>query len=205
MIRNIRTKFACYLPQMPKKVKNTESHSHNQDELSFSRLFADAKPVKHDKYVLTVDEKKQSRRKKHQATNQLEKKANALFEFSDGFEANLLNHGPLKYVKEGERSDEVKRLRNGEIPPDLILDLHGMNAQNAKHEIAALIYEAHKKHLHCVCIVHGLGAGVLKRKVPSWLVQHPFIMGFHQAPLEWGGSGALLALIQQNDELRKYD
>jgi DNA-nicking Smr family endonuclease len=95
--------------------------------------------------------------------------------------------------------------RKGEIQPELILDLHGFNSQNAKHEIAALLFEARKKHYQCVCIVHGVGSGILKQRVPSWLVQHPHVLGFHQAPLEWGGNGALLVLIEQESIHRKYD
>ncbi|MBF7072466.1 endonuclease SmrB [Glaciecola sp. MH2013] len=189
---------------MPKKVKSKTDPISDQD-ISFSSLFSDAKPVKHDKYELSTAEKRVAMKKKRFSHASMEKQASALFEFSDGFEASFSPQGPLKYVKEGERSDEVKRLRNGEIPPDLVLDLHGLNTQSAKHEIAALIYEAHRRHHHCVCIVHGIGAGVLKSKVPSWLVQHPYIEGFHQAPLEWGGKGAILALVKQNEEYNKFD
>jgi DNA-nicking Smr family endonuclease len=48
--------------------------------------------------------------------------------------------------------------------------------------------------------VHGIGSHILKNKVPHWLVQHPDVMAFHQAPLEWGGNGALLALIELKDK-----
>ena len=35
----------------------------------------------------------------------------------------------------------------------------------------------------------------LKQKAPLWLAQHPDVMAFHQAPLEFGGDGALLVLL----------
>jgi DNA-nicking Smr family endonuclease len=63
---------------------------------------------------------------------------------------------------------------------------------------------AQKQHVHCICIVHGIGTYILKQSVPSWLVQHPAILGFHQAPLEWGGNGALLALVEQTQVNGKY-
>ncbi|MGO3798867.1 MAG: Smr/MutS family protein, partial [Vibrio casei] len=30
---------------------------------------------------------------------------------------------------------------------------------------------------------------------PLWLAQHPDVMAYHQAPLEFGGNGALLILL----------
>jgi DNA-nicking Smr family endonuclease len=190
---------------MPKKVKTESNVRMENEDISFESLFSDAKRVKHDRHELSTADKRISAKKRRVANNSLEKQASALFEFSDGFEASFASAGPLKYVKDGERSDGVKRLRNGDIPPDLVLDLHGLSAESSKHEIAALIYEAQRKHFACVCIVHGIGAGILKRKVPSWLVQHPFVLGFHQAPLEWGGKGAILVLVKQNQDYQKFD
>ncbi|MFT5677369.1 MAG: DNA-nicking Smr family endonuclease, partial [Paraglaciecola sp.] len=92
----------------------------------------------------------------------------------------------------------------GDYPPDLILDLHGYKREEAKLEIAALIQAAQKHHAHCVCIVHGIGTHVLKKSIPNWLVQHPLVLGFHQAPLEWGGKGALLVLIDLPQINNKY-
>ena len=43
--------------------------------------------------------------------------------------------------------------------------------------------------------MHGIGKYILKQKAPMWLAQHPDVMAFHQAPLEFGGAGALLVLI----------
>ena len=82
----------------------------------------------------------------------------------------------------------------------LVLDLHGLDQHQSKQEIAALLYACQKEHAQCVCIVHGIGSRILKNKVPHWLVQHPDVMAFHQAPLEWGGDGALLVLIELKDK-----
>ena len=124
----------------------------------------------------------------------------AQFHFSDEFEPNLNKQGPVQYVRDGVDSFAAKSLRRGQYSPDLILDLHGLDQQQAKLELAALLYACQKEHAHCICIVHGLGSRVLKNKVPHWLVQHPDVMAFHQAPLEWGGKGAILALIELNDK-----
>ena len=66
----------------------------------------------------------------------------------------------------------------------------------AKLELSALLHTAHKQLIDCIGVVHGIGSGVLKKALPHLLVQHPHVMAFHQAPLEYGGQGALLILVE---------
>lgn len=167
----------------------------NSGEELFRQAFSDIAPLKQDKvppHRQPITGKKSSK-----STRIQHKQAAASFYFSDSFEAHFSEVGPLKYVKPGADSYEIKKLRRGEYVPDLILDLHGLKKEDVKLEIAALIQAAQKQHIDCVCIVHGIGNYVLKKAVPNYLVQHPAITGFHQAPLEWGGNGALLALIER--------
>ena len=184
-----------------------KSSDLDQDDFALFRgEFDDVKPLKQDKIPPQPFSSKQksSLAEKNRRASAEMKQAAASFHFSDGFEAHFEDNGPMKYVKPGTDSHEVKRLRRGDYPPDLILDLHGYKREDAKLEIAALIQAAQKQHFHCVCIVHGIGTHILKKTVPNWLVQHPAVQGFHQAPLEWGGQGALLVLIEQPQDARKY-
>ncbi|WP_315853217.1 endonuclease SmrB [Alteromonas oceanisediminis] len=156
-----------------------------------------------DKIVLTrTDNKamaKQFRRKAISSAIAADRKRAAEFAFSDDFQAHFDAQGPLKFVNHTKHSSELKRLRRGDYVPEFLLDLHGLSRDESKREIAALLAEAHKQHARCVCIVHGIGSGVLRQQVPHWLVQHPNVIAFHQATLEWGGQGALLVLIATND------
>ena len=173
----------------------------HEDASLFRDAFDDVKPIKQDKIPPQLRSSKQNSsvaQKNRQAAAEM-KQAAASFHFSDGYQAHFDPQGPLKYVAPGADSYEVKRLRRGEYPPDLILDLHGYKREDAKLEIAALIQAAQKQHAYCVSILHGIGGHVLKQAIPSWLVQHPAVLGFHQAPLEWGGQGALLVLIDQQE------
>jgi len=159
------------------------------------QLFKDAvgkvKPIIQDKVLPSKKSTATKKRIKDKESTQ----QNAQFYFSDDFEPNLNQQGPLKYTRPDVEAFETKKLRRGDYVPDLILDLHGLDQQQAKSEIAALLFACQKEHAHCICIIHGLGSRVLKNKVPHWLVQHPDVMAFHQAPLEWGGNGAILALV----------
>ncbi|WP_206484613.1 endonuclease SmrB [Thalassotalea sp. G2M2-11] len=168
-----------------------------QEKQLFKDAIGKVKPMVLD----TIHPVKKSIKPKSNQLAQKEKNQQlASFHFSDEYEPMLSEQGPTKYVRDGSNSYEAKNLRRGVYAPDLILDLHGLDQQQAKHEIAALLYACQKEHAQCVCIVHGLGSRILKNKVPHWLVQHPDVIAFHQAPLEWGGKGALLVLIDLHDK-----
>ncbi len=171
------------------------------------QLFSDAigqvKPLFNDKVRLIKSGHKSNTSLKNDQGDNKANKAIAQFHFSDEFEPDLNKQGPMKYVREGVDSFEVKNLRRGYYRPDLILDLHGLDQHQAKKELAALLFACQKEHAQCICVVHGIGSHILKNKVPHWLVQHPDVMAFHQAPLEWGGNGAILALIELKDKYNR--
>jgi len=170
------------------------------DKKLFSDAVAKVKPLVIDTIHPVKMSSKHNQLPSNKKTNALQTKARAQFHFSDEFEPDLNKQGPMKYCRDDVDSFEVKNLRRGHYRPDLILDLHGLDQQQAKKELAALLYACQKEHAQCICIVHGIGSYILKNKVPHWLVQHPDVMAFHQAPLEWGGDGALLALIELKDK-----
>ena len=170
-----------------------------QDKQLFKQSIGKVKPIVQD----TIHPVKRSSKPQSTTLQQKTAKQHAQFHFSDEFEPDLNTKGPMKYVRYDVDSFEAKNLRRGHYAPDLILDLHGLDQHGAKKEIAALIYACQKEHAQCVCILHGIGGHVLKKKVPHWLVQHPDVMAFHQAPLEWGGNGALLVLIELKDKFNK--
>lgn len=168
----------------------------NQDDLE---LFRDAvtgiKPLKQD----TLPPASKPCKKKIIKQQSIKKNRQAGFYFSDDFEPVFPSEGPMRYRRDEVAEFEIKQLRRGDFYPELVLDLHGLNKDDAKVEIAALIEQANKEQIDCICIVHGIGERVLKRMTPRWLVQHPKVRGFHQAPLEWGGNGALLIKLDIED------
>ncbi|EIY4764939.1 TPA: endonuclease SmrB [Vibrio cholerae] len=117
------------------------------------------------------------------------------FYFSDEFMPHLTDEGPIRYARSDVSKYEVKRLRRGVYVPDVFLDMHGMTQQEAKRELGAMIAYCLKENVHCACVQHGIGKHILKQNVPLWLAQHPDVLAFHQAPLEFGGDGALLVLL----------
>lgn len=164
----------------------------------FAALFQDAKPVVHDKYVPTRQDKQKLKQKQRvDKPNTNKRQQAASIALSDEFEAYWPDNKPISYVRENnfEEKDLVKKLKLGHFPPDIEIDLHGQTGKQAKEELLAVIHEAKTRHYPCINIIHGHGNGVLKHKVPNWLVQHQDVVGFTQAPRAYGGKAALLVLV----------
>lgn len=125
--------------------------------------------------------------------------------FSDSFEPVLPEEGPMRYCRGDAEKYLMKQLRRGDFAPEIILDLHGLKQQEAKSELAALINCCKREGLYCCNIIHGMGKHILKKQIPLWLAQHPDILAFHQAPLEFGGQGALLVLVELEDWQMKQE
>ena len=174
----------------------------------FATFTAGVKPLEQDKIHFAPTTSNKNRAK---ASNNLNKdransnkdhiRANASFHFSDEYEPLLEPGETLSYVKEGCPKYLAKVLRRGDVAPEVILDLHGYNKEQAKFDIAELIETCKREQLPCACIVHGVSGGILKRKVPHYLIQHPDVAAIHQAPLEWGGQGAVLFIVDLGEEL----
>ncbi|MCP4989661.1 MAG: endonuclease SmrB [Colwellia sp.] len=188
------------LDEQSRKIAKRGEENTCDDKQLFTDAIGQVKPLITDKVRLIKSGHKSNTSQKNDQGYNKANKAIAQFHFSDEFEPDLNKQGPMKYVREDVDAFEVKNLRRGHYQPDLILDLHGLDQHQAKKELAALLFACQKEHAQCICIVHGIGSHILKNKVPHWLVQHPDVMAFHQAPLEWGGNGAILALIELKDK-----
>ena len=94
------------------------------------------------------------------------------------------------------------KLRRGQYAVDAEIDLHGLNASQAKGAMREFIADATARGLHCVRVVHGKGrrsgprGPVLKNIVNHWLQRSDHVLAFGSARAVDGGSGALYVLLQ---------
>ncbi|WP_375750785.1 endonuclease SmrB [Vibrio sp. HN007] len=170
------------------------SNKDDSFEDDFSLFQNEVKGIKKIQQDTVVQKPKKNTKSKEAARSFREAKDNEFF-FSDEFIPHLDEDGPTRYARDDVSKFEVKRLRRGVYVPDVYLDMHGMTQQEAKAELGAMIAHCVKENVHCACVMHGIGKHILKQKVPLWLAQHPDVMAYHQAPLEFGGDGALLVLL----------
>ncbi len=119
----------------------------------------------------------------------------------------LSDHGagesaPSEYLGNGLNRMTLRKLRRGEWPVQDELDLHGLNSDEARRLLTAFLHQATQHGLRCVNVIHGKGwhsekgEGLLKRLARHWLVQHPQVLAFCDAPMNAGGSGAVWVLLK---------
>jgi len=174
----------------------------NQDDdfSLFSAEFSGIKKLKQDTIKLATKNIKKKQFIKQTVEARFETE-----HFSDGFEPHLAEEGPVRYIRQNAPKYLIKQLRRGDFEPEIILDLHGLTQEEAKRELGALITCCKKEGVYCCTVMHGVGKHILKKQVPLWLAQHPDILAFHQAPLEFGGHGALLVLVELEDWQHKRE
>ena len=106
------------------------------------------------------------------------------------------------YSQNGLQYKTQKQLRQGKIPVDDHLDLHGLSIRESREELLEFINFAQKTHCRCIRLVHGKGyraengIPVLKNKINNWLRQHPDVIAFSSAQPRDGGTGAVYILIK---------
>jgi DNA-nicking Smr family endonuclease len=165
---------------------------NDQDLQLFRDSIAGIKPLRQDKIPPARAVSKQK-----SAIKTSERKDDvSLFYFSDEYEGYQFDGGTISFVQPGEDPHLAKNLKRGEVQPGVLLDLHGLTQLQAKTELAGLIDYCQAQHFNCACVIHGKGSGLLARKVPNWLIQHPNVRAFHTAPTHWGRDGALLVLLK---------
>lgn len=72
------------------------------------------------------------------------------------------------------------------------LDLHGMGGEEALERLDEFLSNALIAGYHEVLVYHGIGTGILSKLVKDYLLTHPKILSFEDAPANMGGFGAKL-------------
>lgn len=108
-------------------------------------------------------------------------------------------------VTPGVGRQPIDRLRQGKVPLERTLDLHGMEAPAARDAVVDTLRRMWDLGERGLLIIHGRGlhsetGPVLKESLPGWLAAPPHgqrILGFLTAPPELGGAGATLVLVRK--------
>ena len=96
----------------------------------------------------------------------------------------------------------IKLLEKGKTEPDGIIDLHGLNLNNAKKILNKYLFNAYNNYKRNILIITGIGlnkTGLLKKEVPIWLKENEIskiIINCKKAPNSFGGHGALIVRIK---------
>ena len=108
------------------------------------------------------------------------------------------------FIRPGIQKAVLRKLRNGQIPIEDELDLHGCTADQAEHRLRVFLYGAQKSgRQSAVRVIHGKGLGspegkpVLMYKVADCLCRFDPVLAFCPAGLSDGGSGAVHVLLKR--------
>ena len=119
-----------------------------------------------------------------------------------------IDHGAVElgdeiaYLKQGQPSRLLQRLRRGHFSVRAEIDLHEMSVAVAREAIRLFIDECRRHGELCVRIVHGKGlrskaqGPVLKQLTDSLLRRRADVLAFASARPAQGGTGAVIVLLQ---------
>ncbi|MGA8277569.1 MAG: Smr/MutS family protein [Rhodanobacteraceae bacterium] len=108
----------------------------------------------------------------------------------------------LLYLKSGQSSQLLRRLRRGHFSIRAEIDLHQMTASVAREAIRAFLDDCRREREYCVRIIHGKGlrsrarGPVLKRLTQSMLARRCDVLAYASARPAQGGTGAVIVLLQ---------
>ena len=77
------------------------------------------------------------------------------------------------------------------------INLIGRTVDEARDELEKYLDRAFLAGMPRVRIIHGHGAGILRRGVREFLKNHPHVAGIEEAPQHEGGQGATLVDLRQ--------
>ncbi|MDD3884829.1 MAG: Smr/MutS family protein [Gallionella sp.] len=107
-----------------------------------------------------------------------------------------------EYLANGLSRQTLRKLRRNFWPVADRIDLHGLNSDDARRLLQHFLLQAARHGMRCVLVIHGKGMnspdaqGKLRVLSRHWLTQHPQVLAWCEAPLQLGGSGAVLALLK---------
>jgi DNA-nicking Smr family endonuclease len=100
----------------------------------------------------------------------------------------------------------MKRLKQGQLPVQDHIDLHGLSKKDAETEVTSFLLRSFRNGLRCVLIVHGRGLNspenlaVLKEGLPQWLNRgrvRKMVLAFATARPYDGGTGATYVFLRR--------
>lgn len=109
----------------------------------------------------------------------------------------------LLFAAPGVQLRLLKRLRQGHVPWEAGLDLHGYTVEQARDELSTFIHDASRQQLRAVIVIHGKAftqpgqPALLKSCVNDWLRQLGPVLAFCSAQPKDGGTGAVYVLLKR--------
>ncbi|EPJ7993780.1 Smr/MutS family protein [Pseudomonas aeruginosa] len=122
---------------------------------------------------------------------------------SDQFVIDVGPEDELSWARDGVQESQLRKLKQGLVPFDGSLDLHGMSVEKARQTLWDFLAEATRLEIRCVRVTHGKAArkdgrsSLVKSHVNTWLRQHPQVLGFTSCLPRHGGTGSVYVMLRR--------
>jgi len=108
----------------------------------------------------------------------------------------------LSFMRSGIQHGLFKKLKQGLLPIEARVDLHGMTVEQARSIVLEFVRDCYQHEVRFALITHGKGEGraqpaILKSCINSWLPTLPEVLAFHSAQSRHGGTGATYVLLRR--------
>lgn len=110
---------------------------------------------------------------------------------------------PLAFIRPGLQPRYFRDLKNGHIPIEAELDMHGLSVDEARLRLQKFLPRCYEQNIRVVHIIHGKGQRgssakpTLKNKVNTWLRQFDSVIAFCSCMPRDGGNGAVYVLLKR--------
>ena len=116
--------------------------------------------------------------------------------------ANVLADEQLYFHRGGLQKKALRELRQGQLPIEAEIDLHGYTLDQAEQQLRSFLNMAQQRRLRVVHIIHGKGNRsqtefpLLKNRVNQCLQQAPAVLAYCSAARHQGGAGAVNVVLR---------
>lgn len=172
--------------------------SSDDDRDLFRRMVGEVKRVKTDKVHPAGDRPEAAARfRREDESRVLDESINGELDPAD-----METGEELVYRKPHVRPGDLRRLRRGAFTVSDEIDLHGLNAEDARNALAEFLLESVDMRRRCVRVIHGKGlrsgpgGPVIKRRIGRWLRRRDEVLAFCSARPVDGGTGAVYVLLK---------
>lgn len=175
------------------------------EDLSFADAMQGVTRHQHDKADLKQAAKLRSKSElQYRRSAALKEDTPVIDGLSDEQVSLVASSEELLFAGPGIQLRVLKRLKQGHIPWQQGLDLHGYTVEQARDQVSRFIYDARKQQHRCVLLVHGKShssenqQATLKSYVNEWLRRLNGVLAFCSAQPKDGGAGALYILLKKD-------
>jgi len=179
-----------------------------RDEMDFSALVGDVKPLPRHNRADTGPQRKQPSEAQLARRERAEAAVEERNFLSDDFVDLVPAFDPIEYRREGIQQGVVDKLKHGGYPVQAQLHLLRRPLAECRGLIFPFIQDAYANDLRSVLIVHGRGrdidspANVLRSYIAKWLIQFDEVQAYISAQSSDGGLGATWVMLRKSDRAK---